>query len=152
MKLKKIAPLAEIVSSVAIVATLIYLAIQTQQTNEALIATSRQATLMGDVTLIAALVSNPEAGGNLRKPLAELTEAEEIQLANTFAGLMRTREFAWLQFKSGVLDEPTFESYLETLTRWIRDYEVPRHYWNMWSVNSNPEFADYVNSRLSEPH
>ena len=152
MKLKKIAPLAEVVSSVAIVATLIYLAIQTQQTNEALIATSRQATLTADVTMIAALVSNPEAGGNMRKPMAELTEAEEIQLANSFAGIMRTREFAWLQFRSGVLDEATFESYLETLTRWIRDYEVPRHYWDIWSPGSNPDFAAYVNARLADPH
>jgi hypothetical protein len=60
MKLEKIAPLAELISSVAIVVTLIYLAIQTQQTNNALLANSRQATLMADITLISTLITNPE--------------------------------------------------------------------------------------------
>ena len=148
-KLEKAAPLAEIISSVAIVATLIYLAIQTNQTNSALEATSRQATLMADMTMISALVSNPEVGGNLQKSLYELTDAEAVQLGNTFAALMRSREFAWLQFQNEILDEATFESYLETLLRWISDYEVCRYYWDMWSELTNPAFARYVNDRLS---
>jgi hypothetical protein len=64
MKLEKIVPLAELVSSIAVVITLIYLTIQTQQTHDALLASSRQATLATDVTLIAALVQNPEVMEN----------------------------------------------------------------------------------------
>ena len=62
MKLEKIAPLAEIVSSLAVVVTLIYLAIQTQQTNSARAANSQSVTMLADTTLISALISNPEQG------------------------------------------------------------------------------------------
>jgi hypothetical protein len=48
MKIEKLAAIGELVSSVAIVSTLVYLAVQTQQTNSALIGNSRQATLMAD--------------------------------------------------------------------------------------------------------
>lgn len=42
MKLEKAAAIAEIVGSIAIVATLIYLTVQTKQSTNALLATSRQ--------------------------------------------------------------------------------------------------------------
>jgi hypothetical protein len=151
MKIEKISAFAEIVSSIAIVATLIYLSIQTQQTNNALEATSRETTLMADMTMISTLVSNPKAGENLERPLDDLTAAERAQLANVFEGLLRSREFAWLQFQNGILDEPTFESYLETLTRWVNDYEACRFYWDLFSQTTNPEFTSYVNARLASP-
>jgi len=148
MKLEKIAPLAEIISSVAIVLTLIYLAIQTQQTNSALVANSRQATMLADMTLISALIANPEAMGNTRRPFNELTGAEQDQLGNVLAGVLRSREFAWLQYQEGILDEATFASYMETPIRWIREDEAFRYYWEYFSASANPEFKSYVDSLL----
>ena len=148
MKLERIAPLAEIISSVAIVLTLIYLAIQTNQTNSALVANSRQATMLADMTLISALISNPEAMGNTHRPFNELTDAEQDQLGNVLAGVIRSREFAWLQYQSGILDEATFASYMETPVRWIREDEAFRYYWEYFSAGSNPDFRSYVNQLL----
>lgn len=150
MKLEKIAPLAEIVSSVAIIATLIFLSIQMQQTNSALVANSRQSTLMADMTLIAALISNPEVMGNTIRPFEELSFAEKDQLGNALAGVLRSREFAWLQYKSGVLDGPTFDSYMETPVRWIRENEAFEFYWDLFSRTTNPEFRSYVNGLLEQ--
>jgi hypothetical protein len=146
MKLEKIAPLAEIISSVAVLVTLVYLAIQTQQTNSALVANSQSATMLADMTLISALISNPELGGNLHRPFDELTDAEQSQLANMLAGVMRTREFAWLQYQAGILDEATLASYMETPVRWIREYEGIRYNWEPISAGVNPDFRSYVNS------
>ena len=77
MKLEKLSAMAELVSSVAIVVTLIYLAVQTQQTNIALHAASREATMMADVTMLAAAMENPEVNVNLEK--AEITDIEREQ-------------------------------------------------------------------------
>lgn len=150
MKLEKIAPIAEVVSSVAIVATLVYLSVQTQQTNNALIANSRATSLMADLTMISMLVSNPEVAVNAQKPVAELTAGQDGQVGNAFAAMLRTREFAWLQYQAGILDRPTFESYMETMVRWIREFQADRYYWEYFSQYTNPEFAEYVNSRLQE--
>ena len=148
MKLEKIAPLAEIVSSVAVLVTLIYLAIQTQQTNSALVSNSQSATMLADMALISALIANPEHGDNLYRPLDQLTEAEQAQLRNVLAGLIRTREFAWLQYQAGILDEATFASYMETPVRWIREYEAIRYYWETTHAGVNPAFRSHVNSLL----
>ena len=150
MKLEKLAPLAEIISSIAIVATLIYLSIQTEQTNSALVANSRQSTLMADMTLIAALISNPEVMGNTQRPFEELSFAEKDQLGNALAGVLRSREFAWLQYKNGVLDGPTFDSYMETPIRWIKENEAFKVYWDIFSPTVNPEFRSYVNDLLEQ--
>lgn len=148
MKLEKVAPVAEIISSVAIVVTLLYLSVQTQQTNDALIANSRQATLMADMTLISTLVSNPDVVANAQRPLNDLTPTEDGQVANAFAGLLRSREFAWLQYRTGILDGPTFDSYMETLIRLIREYDGFKYYWEYFSRYTNPDFTNYVNSKL----
>jgi hypothetical protein len=65
------------------------------------------------------------------------------------AGFMRTREFAWLQYQAGILDEATFASYMETPVRWIRDYEAFRFYWGPLSAGVNPDFRRHVNSLLA---
>lgn len=150
MQLEKIAPIAEIVSSIAIVLTLIYLTIQTEQTNEALIANSRQGMLMADLAMIDTLVNNPDVEVNSRKPVSELTATEDSQVANSYAGLLRSREFAWLQYQAGILDKETFDSYIETMIRMTSDRQGYRFYWNQFSKRTNPEFTKYVDSMLEQ--
>lgn len=150
MKLEKFAPIAEIVSSVAIVLTLIYLTIQTEQTNDALIANSRQGLLMADISMIDMLVDNPEVEDNSWRPVSQLTATEVSQVANTYAGLLRSREFAWLQYQAGLLDKATMDSYMETMIRWTGERQAYRFYWDQFSKRTNPEFTKYVNSMLEQ--
>jgi hypothetical protein len=121
-----------------------------QQTNSALLADSRQATMLADMTLITALISNPEALGNTQRPFGELTFAEQEQLGNVLAGVLRSREFAWLQYQNGILDEATMTSYMETPIRWIKEDEAFMYYWEYFSKTMNPEFRSYINSLLEK--
>jgi hypothetical protein len=148
MKLRNVAALAEIISSVTVVATLIYLSIQTHQPNSALLATSREATMQADTTLIAALIGNPEAMANAQRPLAELTAAEKEQVRNVLAGVLRSSEFAWLQYRNGTLDGTTLASYMETPIRWIRSDEAFGYYWEYFSKTTDPDYRSYVNALL----
>ncbi|NIR50921.1 hypothetical protein GWN28_21770 [candidate division KSB1 bacterium] len=140
---------SEIVSSIAVVVTLIYLAIQTQQTNEALLASSREATMTADVEIVSALISNPQAFANLHEPRSELSLSEQPQTANVLVGLLRIREFAWFQYKNGVLDETTLRSYLAPLTRWLQ-WEGAKPTWNLFSQEIDPEFVAYVDQILAD--
>ena len=105
---------------------------------------------MADMSAISNLVDHPEIEVNAQKPIAELTDAESGQLANVYAGLLRSREFAWLQYQSGVLDKPTLDSYMETLIRWTRSSVVYQSWWETYSPNINPEFKEFVESLLAE--
>ncbi len=145
----KFSAISEIVSSIAVVVTLIYLAIQTQQTNDALLASSREATMTADVEIIGAMIANPEAFANLHKPHSELTLSEQQQTANVLAGLLRIREFAWFQYKSGVLDETTLRSYLAPLARWLK-WEGAKPTWALFSQEIDPEFVAYIDQVLDD--
>jgi hypothetical protein len=149
MKIEKIAAVAEIVSSVAIVITLAYLAIQTQQTNRALYASSRQATMMADVSMVSAFISNPGAWSNTSLPLAELDFVEREQVGNAVAGLLRVREFAWFQYRSGIMDEAAMRSYVAPLARWLRRGDAGA-IWAQVSQEMDPEFVEYVEQVLDE--
>ena len=150
MKLEKIAAVAEIISSIAIVITLVYLSIQTRQTNETLLANSRQTTMMADVQIIGNAVSNPQAVANASKHLSELTQAESQQVGNMIAGLVRTREFSFHQYKNGILDKVTLDSYMGTLVRWIKMGDVTLYYWQLFSKEIDPGFVSYVNALLKK--
>ena len=114
MKLEKVAALAEIVSSVAIVATLAYLAIQSQQTNRMLLGNSRQAALAADLSLLSTQISNPEVGARILE-----LDANGIQNQAMLISFMRIREYQWLQFRNGTLDRETFESYVSPVRFWL---------------------------------
>jgi hypothetical protein len=105
---------------------------------------------MADMSLIQTLVNNPQIETYAKMPNSELTGSESSQVANSFAGLLRSREYAWLQYQAGILDKATFESYMETLIRMTQENQGFRFYWNLFSHRTNPEFSAYVNSMLAQ--
>lgn len=147
MKLEKLSALAELVSSVAIVVTLIYLAIQTQQTNTALHASSREATMIADVTLLAAALETPQVNVNLDRD--DLTAIEYEQVEIYLAGFLRIREYAWFQYKNGILDDVTWQSYLSVAGRILGTKQGSR-LWVLHSAEMDPDFVDQVNQALSD--
>ena len=163
MKVEKIAAFAEIISSIAIVLTLIYLAVQTQQMTDqteqmaiqsqqmtnALNATSRQELMSADITTIAALIETPEAWSNIDRPWSELTPVEQKQAVNVYAASFRTREYAWFQYKNGTLDEAAMRSYMAPMPRWIARTSGGV-IWAMHSAEMDPEFVSYVNAMIDE--
>ena len=128
------AAVAEIVSSIAIVATLAYLAIQSQQTNSALLANSRAATMTADVNLMIA--------GFARDPDGER--------GGYFAAFFRIREFAWFQYQNGVLDQATWESYIGPVPDMFRESSEVRSWWEASSHQLDPRFVVAINEAVGE--
>jgi hypothetical protein len=136
MKLDKLAAIAEIVSSLAIVVTLAFLtvqtremALQTAQTNSALIANSRAASMTADVNLM----------------LAAFARAPEGNRTNFFAAFFRIREFAWFQYQSGILDQATWESYIGPVPDMFNNNPEVRSWWEENSHTLNPSFVAAIN-------
>ena len=102
----KLSSIAEIVSSIAILGTLGYLAIQTRQNTEAIQAQIRSDILTNDITQIQKFIDYPLLGR-----MNPRTEDEKIQSTAHILTLVRTRENHWVQYQNGVLDRETWESY-----------------------------------------
>ena len=141
MKLDKTAALAEIVSSVAILITLAYLAIQTSQTNAALTASSRQASMETEVSIILAILDHPEAATELAR------RDENWPRRQALSALVRLREFSWYQYQNGVLDQTTWESYIAP-TAVV--FESPESRAVLDAFTANREFVAYMKKLLPD--
>jgi hypothetical protein len=140
--------IAEIVSSVAIVVTLIYLTIQTEQNATAIVASSRNTVIESDLALISDLLAYPEINHAVYKP--RLTPDEMSRLENWLIGMARSREHQWFQFRDGLLDEQLWDAFLSGLTLNV-SYPRTRAWWNLVAYDYfDDAFVDFVNTRLAE--
>jgi hypothetical protein len=150
VKIEKYAAISEIVSSIAIVVTLAYLAIQTQQNTAAIVSSSRQQTLDAELGLIYELMHNPPINIGGPVPPEQLSPEQAQQQVMMLNALFRIREHMWLQNQSGLLDDDTWQSYLALISELFRS-EVVRSYWRgLPSGSFASGFTSEVNSLLRE--
>lgn len=152
--------ISEILGAIAIVATLMYLAIQTEQLSEqtrqnteALQAGARQAALDAELGLLHAMIENPILYGTPDDDFA-LDGYDDIDGRRAAAwqlAFFRTRENFWIQHQYGVLDARIWESYRSVLVENLQDQEPARQIWQSASDQFDQRFVDEVNSYLDPP-
>lgn len=150
MKLEKLAAMGEIVSSIAIVVTLGYLAVQTRQNTLAIQATIRQAMQEDDREILFKQIDYPFIAPGAY--LAEnLTDAQRVQLSSWLTAFLRSREIQWLQYRNGVIDEATWASYSTPLSL-VFESEFARSHWQQYADRglADPSFIVYVDELLNE--
>ena len=143
MRLDRLAALSEIVSSVAIVVTLAYLAVQSRQTNEMLLGNSRQAALSTDVALLTNIIDHADAASRILGFTPEDVENQTLLII-----FMRSREYQWRQFKNGTLDRETLISNMSPVASWLGG-DVGSTWWASSDQAFDPEFVEFVNAWLA---
>ena len=113
MKLKDWAYIAEIIGGIAIIASLLFVGYQIQQNSEALLAGSRQNLLEADLQVLDNMMDYPMLYDVPAQD--DFTGDDFLRLRIHYVSMMRIREYAWQQYNNGVLDEQTFNAYLEPL-------------------------------------
>ena len=147
MNWEAIGALAELCGAAAVIATLVYLAVQLRQNNELLRSGSRQALVGNDVTSLAA---NLQHTGVFAKYVSEqeLSQEEQLQMSFMFALDLRNREFEYFQYQNGLLDEETWLSYRQVI---LINHSSPlgRRWWDRVGRSIvDPEFANKVDELL----
>jgi hypothetical protein len=128
--------IAEILSSVAIIITLGYLAIQTQQNSAAILASTRHQMLSADLQINSDAINNPSISISMWKE--DLTTEEKVQLQYWLINLVRSREHQWFQLRDGLLDDELWQSYLSGLSATL---STPRT--RAWWENVKYEWFDH---------
>ena len=133
--------IAEILGAVAVVVTLLYLsaqtrylATQTQQNTAAIQASVRQAMLSEDRESLYKIIEYPFLGR-----ACGLTEEQKVQTRAYLFAFLRMRENYWIQYRNGVLDESTWESYKQPLSSVVLDSEFGRNLWRGVAAGSELE-------------
>jgi hypothetical protein len=140
--------ISEMLSAIAILATLIYLAIQTKQSAKAVQASTRQQILASDQQFIMYAVGNPEIETIRYK--SHLSDEEKIRLGFFLTTFVRIRENNWLQHKNGVLDDATWDTYRKSVVITLGPASA-RKWWRYISSAGtyNPEFVSEVSETLA---
>ena len=128
MSLEEFSYLADVLASVAVIASLIYLARQVRQNTGAIYAQSRQAVLAASQAEIFAEMDNPDIVMSILKA-GSLTPEEQIRLNSWLFALMRAREFAWLQYGNGVIDQVQWQTEVGVV-QFFFDSQRTRDWWD----------------------
>jgi len=149
MNWTKTSAIAEILSSVAILVTLVYLAVEIQQNAEATRADTRQAILDSDQQFLQLFVDSPELNLLWYKP--ELSDQEKVRLSYFLLTHMRMRESNWFQYESGTLDERTWRSYRASIVAMLSAPRT-RAWWEALGVDGifDLDFVSVVDNLIAD--
>ena len=161
-KLMRLSAYAEIISSIAVLITLVYLAIQTRQVSEqtelntaAILASTRQQGLDSELSLVslAMSMSDNEFYRQITAEQNAITDdfdQNRMEVGFYYVAQFRIRENLWLQYRNGVLDETTWLTYRTSLLNSLRQEGFTRTLWDSFSVrNLNPEFVAEINALIN---
>ena len=147
MNVTKLAAISEIISSVAILVTLIFLTVEMQQNTKVLQANGRQETLTHDLQYLDQVINNPNL--ILSRDKSELTVEEAIQMEFHLLSFLRMREFDWLQYKEGAIDEITWANYSRIIPQIIDSTQRTREIWQRTASGFDQSFVAEVNELIT---
>ncbi len=148
MNTSKLADIAEITSSIAILVTLVFLVVQMQQNTEAIQANGLQAALAQEIEWVYKMVDNPRLVTG--RTDTRMTDDEKLQVGYHLAAYFRMREHDWLQYQKGTLDAETWLAYSRPIPLTISTQRA-RDWWRDSSpILFDPSFVGEVNKLIAD--
>ena len=152
MTLNELANLGEFIGGIAVIATLIYLAIQLRQNTRAL----KSATLANNTSLWSALLVNIASGDKTKAYLhgsagvPELTPEEFLQFFLISRAMFVSFENQHHQFQQGMLDKAIYEGYERSFQGQALSMPGFRRYWKQFSHEFSPAFQSQIEAMLKK--
>ena len=150
MDLQDLTQIAAIVSSIAVVVSLIYASVQLRHNTWALMATTYNAVTSNSPALLSPMTGSPEFSEFLHRAHANpdtLTPAERMRFDAVMLTVFRHWDNLYYQFRSGTLDREMWEIYERTLTRWLANEA-----WATWfrenAHSCSESLCDLIHARL----
>jgi hypothetical protein len=147
MSLADLASLGEIVGSLAILVTLIFLAFQMRQNTRAIEASASQDAANTESNALVQLLNHPEVSISLTK--SELTDVEVVRLFAYLSLMLRAHEQYWRQYQLGVIDAATLARYQGPLVATL-SFPASRRWWAASQTRFDPSFSARVNNLLRD--
>ena len=149
MDLTTLALWTQIVSSLAVLGTVIYLAIEIRQNTIALKSQTHSTLFEGAQTEILVLLENPDIVQTMITDDA-LMEEDYIKLSAFLTAFLRAREFTWLQFQQGVVGKDALDTERAIIKNTI-NIERNLLWWrNVGRGAYGPGFVSFVDSLIED--
>jgi len=140
---------AELIASIAVIGSLVYVAKQLIQNTEAIHAQSRQAIMTNATSEIFEVLENPSLVLSIAKE-GDLTMEERIELSTYFTASFTSRDSAWLQWRNGVIDESQWETE-KLVTEVFLDSSKVRQWWERFGKMAfSREYKNFIDALISD--
>lgn len=106
-----VSAISEAVGAVAVVVSLLYVAVQLRQSTKAIVASARQGVLDCEITLLGDYITHA-IDPHLIGDDVTLSPEDERRFTWIVVKALRIREAAWHQYDLGTLDEDSWNSYM----------------------------------------
>jgi len=147
MKWQKFTEISEVLSSIGIVITLIYLAIQSQQTTASIDANSRAAAASLEQSVLAAQINNPEIWA--RQYSADLSPDEKAYFHAWLLQFFGMRQLDWANYQSGALDAHSWEVNAHSIEIVLSNGNFRRWWENYGRATFDSSLAADVDARIA---
>jgi len=144
--LEQLSFISEIAGGIVVIVTLVYLTIQVRQGMEALRSDTQQTALTIALSNIHQMMHHPEMARVLIQDGCPSLE-EKVSLQFWIIAQMRVREFEWLRYRSGVLDEASWLTYRGVIP-FVLGTNRSRALWDLCTPFFNKEFVAMVSELL----
>lgn len=149
MNLEQLAYLAEIIGVILVIASLIYVAQQLRQTTSAVLAQSRQSVLTAAQTELSYLIEFPKIAQGM-SPDVQLDRTDQVRLNLFLIAAMRAREYAWLQYNNGVIDQAQWETELAVIDLFLTSSRVRSWWERRGRAGVSDDFGDFIEKRAPD--
>lgn len=143
-----IAALAELISSIAVLITIVYLAIQVRQANISARSNARATIMHSGQMELYQIINNPEIHDAMALS-EELSHEQKVKLHHWLIAFLRQREEEWLQQQDGTNDSAKGSSY-KTLLLMLFGSPRVRSWWeNVGNAGFDPDFVKEIEDAIS---
>ena len=154
MDWEAIGAIAEMLGAVAVLGTLVYLAIQVREGNKE----SRLALTNNIAQQYNAFLQHIAQSEELSQLWVQALDGDLDALDNMarsravmlMGNILRICEAAYLQFRQGRMDDSSWQAYKKTIYRGVSGNIFPL-YWSLRADLHNAEFANLIEKALKEP-
>lgn len=139
----------QMIGVIAVVGTLIYLAAQVRQGNVFAKLQARQRMIEQQDNELFAQMNDPSITYASVKE-GPLTKDEQARLSLFLIAFLRQREWEWLLYKDGIIDETSYQTYHEVIAIYLGTLRA-RKWWKVLGRHAfNAEFVEQVDLLLAK--
>ena len=143
-----IATWVEVVASIAVLISLVFLNVQIRQTNSLMRSEARQAQVVIDQEHIAKFIEHPDLASAYASK-ESLDHDDKTRLWFWVVLSMRAREHEWFQYQHGALDAQSWDSYKRVIPFTLGTNRT-RRYWSVTRGFFDPGFAELVDEMIRD--
>jgi hypothetical protein len=148
MDLETPARVADIVSGLAVVVSLVYLGLQVRQNTRALRAATYNAVTANSVAILAPMYANAEFTEYLDRMQSRpesATSADKLRFHLNMLTAFRHWDNLYYQHRHGMLEPEMWQGYDRTMTGWVANAA-----WREWFQDNARLFSDSLQSLVQE--